>query len=781
MGAGRRDRGSWSLSAAMTSALVLVLVGATSAVAHGSAGSKQSVATGAEEGAVYPGSRNAEPDFAEVEGKLARASLLGVAQGERKEVAHAGEGFARHPFSSRSLGSGSEGLGRTVEESAQNAEDVAREQGPGGKLRGVHGDFANARKDIVHVECEKSSECSNATVGHERKYEKDEKAGVLRENLELPSVIVEKEEAVLAKETRAKGCGRGDFVGASKPAARGESGAEVTSSAWQMLPLFGWMYRFSSQRQERESADVRNEKQVSESHLKKADSRATSVLEQHGRDKRVLGNALKGGQQTRRCVGGGNRTAEVAFSTILYVDTSRDYEYFVATRVMIQSLLWTGTDADVVVLASEGVPQDWIDTLESEGARVLSVADVPNPYRGRAGVQPRFARALNKLLAWRLTEYARVVQLDADNLFLRNVDELFACGDFCAVFINPCIFHTGLMVLKPSLETYADMLKQLETAPSFDGADQGFLASYFPDLLDCPMFRPLPPGSARLNGTYRLPLGYQMDHVYYYLNFRWTLTPACAPQGVLTFPGAPVLKPWYWWSWPLLPLTLEWHKRRAETIGYEPELYRALLLATAWFVLGISVVSISQRTSARGSHRPRSPPGSNLGLPLSLPRSSSPPPKSTSTLSRLFLGVKTRLRFSPPLRATAIYLSLGGSAVLAFWAVPTTVHPFLGWALFYLGSMSLVTIILSVNPGLPVTALAAPWLLWAGVLGVLAAPIYSAGAQKIVALCLLSAAAAAVLLESGRRILATCKTEEAEWKAQHEAGVVRWGQPEKEN
>lgn len=86
-----------------------------------------------------------------------------------------------------------------------------------------------------------------------------------------------------------------------------------------------------------------------------------------------------------------------------------------------------------------------------DGARVLTVADVPNPYRGRAGVQPRFARALNKLLAWRLTEYARVVQLDADNLFLRNVDELFACGDFCAVFINPCIFHTGLMVLKVQL------------------------------------------------------------------------------------------------------------------------------------------------------------------------------------------------------------------------------------------------------------------------------------------------------------------------------------------
>jgi hypothetical protein len=59
------------------------------------------------------------------------------------------------------------------------------------------------------------------------------------------------------------------------------------------------------------------------------------------------------------------------------------------------------------------------------------------------------------------------------------------------------------------------MTGQLSTTHSFDGADQGFLASYFPDLLDSPLFRPPPPDSGRLNGTFRLPMGYQMDHIYY--------------------------------------------------------------------------------------------------------------------------------------------------------------------------------------------------------------------------------------------------------------------------
>lgn len=109
-------------------------------------------------------------------------------------------------------------------------------------------------------------------------------------------------------------------------------------------------------------------------------------------------------------------------------------------------------------------------------------------------------------------DYDRVVMLDADNLFLQNTDELFQCGQFCAVFINPCIFHTGLFVLQvlnlrllhlfwflnalalgyidnlyyvplqPSMEVFNDMLHDLEVEKSnSDGADQGFIGNYFAD------------------------------------------------------------------------------------------------------------------------------------------------------------------------------------------------------------------------------------------------------------------------------------------------------------
>lgn len=71
------------------------------------------------------------------------------------------------------------------------------------------------------------------------------------------------------------------------------------------------------------------------------------------------------------------------------------------------------------------------------------------------------------------------------------------------------------MKLQPSETVFKDMIHELETGrENPDGADQGFIASYFPDLLDKPMFHPSLNGT-KLDGHYRLPLGYQMDASYY--------------------------------------------------------------------------------------------------------------------------------------------------------------------------------------------------------------------------------------------------------------------------
>ncbi len=52
-----------------------------------------------------------------------------------------------------------------------------------------------------------------------------------------------------------------------------------------------------------------------------------------------------------------------AYATMLYMGTPRDYEFYVAARVMLQTLVHFKVDADLVVIASTDVPEKWRRTL----------------------------------------------------------------------------------------------------------------------------------------------------------------------------------------------------------------------------------------------------------------------------------------------------------------------------------------------------------------------------------------------------------------------------------
>lgn len=52
-----------------------------------------------------------------------------------------------------------------------------------------------------------------------------------------------------------------------------------------------------------------------------------------------------------------------AYGTILYVGTPRDYEFYVAARVLLQSLARLHAHADLILIASLDVPHSWAHTL----------------------------------------------------------------------------------------------------------------------------------------------------------------------------------------------------------------------------------------------------------------------------------------------------------------------------------------------------------------------------------------------------------------------------------
>ena len=85
--------------------------------------------------------------------------------------------------------------------------------------------------------------------------------------------------------------------------------------------------------------------------------------------------------------------------------------------------------------------------------------------------------------------YRRVVYIDASAIVIRPIDQLFALarrGWVAAapdngLGLNPERFNAGFMVAAPDNETLAIMKRLVEgrCLDSYDGADQGFLLSYF--------------------------------------------------------------------------------------------------------------------------------------------------------------------------------------------------------------------------------------------------------------------------------------------------------------
>lgn len=101
---------------------------------------------------------------------------------------------------------------------------------------------------------------------------------------------------------------------------------------------------------------------------------------------------------------------------------------------------------------------------------------------GRADLGADQGAALTKLHAWRLSDYQKVIYLDADTLVLRPLAHLFAKeAPFyaCSDTGWPDIFNSGVMVLTPSQDTFVGMLELAAGSGSWDGADQGLLNEYF--------------------------------------------------------------------------------------------------------------------------------------------------------------------------------------------------------------------------------------------------------------------------------------------------------------
>ena len=196
-----------------------------------------------------------------------------------------------------------------------------------------------------------------------------------------------------------------------------------------------------------------------------------------------------------------------------YVTLVTNADYGRGASALVRSLRLTGTSADIIVMHTGGVPAEALAPLVVLGALVQPVDLLPtsaafNERHARArlhetapftkGEKPAFHTPLDnfaKLRLWQLTDYDRIVFIDADAIVLKNIDRLFAYPEFSAapnVYENLADFHrlnSGVFVASPSEATFSAMLERLDRPGAFwRRTDQTFLEGFFPDWQGLPVF-----------------------------------------------------------------------------------------------------------------------------------------------------------------------------------------------------------------------------------------------------------------------------------------------------
>lgn len=101
-------------------------------------------------------------------------------------------------------------------------------------------------------------------------------------------------------------------------------------------------------------------------------------------------------------------------------------DYLVGVVALQRSLIQQQSRWPLVVMVTDKITSEQRQQLESEGCRVVEITPLyPESNLSQHYASAQFAEVWSKLRVWGLTEFKRIVFLDADMLAVQNMDELF--------------------------------------------------------------------------------------------------------------------------------------------------------------------------------------------------------------------------------------------------------------------------------------------------------------------------------------------------------------------
>ncbi|XP_031265943.1 putative UDP-glucuronate:xylan alpha-glucuronosyltransferase 3 [Pistacia vera] len=161
-----------------------------------------------------------------------------------------------------------------------------------------------------------------------------------------------------------------------------------------------------------------------------------------------------------------------AYATILH----SAHVYVCGAITAAQSIRLAGSTRDFVILVDETISEYHRGGLAAAGWKVHTIQRIRNPKAERDAYNEW---NYSKFRLWQLTDYDKIIFIDADLLILRNIDFLFEMPEITATGNNATLFNSGVMVVEPSNCTFQLLMDHINEIESYNGGDQGYLNEIF--------------------------------------------------------------------------------------------------------------------------------------------------------------------------------------------------------------------------------------------------------------------------------------------------------------
>ncbi|KAL2906767.1 UDP-glucuronate:xylan alpha-glucuronosyltransferase 1 [Bienertia sinuspersici] len=161
-----------------------------------------------------------------------------------------------------------------------------------------------------------------------------------------------------------------------------------------------------------------------------------------------------------------------AYATILH----SAHDYVCGAIAAAQSIRMAGSTRDLVILVDKSISTYHRSGLEAAGWKIRTIKRIRNP---KAEKHAYNEWNYSKFRLWQLTDYDKVIFIDADLIILRNIDFLFSMPEISATGNDATLFNSGVMVIEPSNCTFNLLMDYINEIESYNGGDQGYLNEIF--------------------------------------------------------------------------------------------------------------------------------------------------------------------------------------------------------------------------------------------------------------------------------------------------------------